>query len=307
MVLHRRLPSGDERRGVSGAMSDAPQVETTDCPLCGTSEREPTPYGRGPLRVARCSSCRVYYLSPRLTPDRMAEFYRDDSYFEGDLPGDAGAGYSSYRGQERSLRKTFARLLGELERRDLTGGGLLDVGCGYGYLLEAARKHFSRRVGTEMSAAAAEIARRTSAEIHVGGLEALPGDEEFHLVVALHVIEHVYEPVQFIDRALSRVENGGHLLLATPDMGSLWRRILGRAWPSFKYPEHVVFYDRSTLSNLLQRFPSVPDVRSIPYPHAFPLGDVLSKMGLAAPRSLESLPIWIPGTTIALLATCRPG
>lgn len=237
----------------------------------------------------------------------MGEFYRDDSYFEGDRRDDGGAGYSSYRRQERSLRKTFGRLIRELERRDLTGGSLLDVGCGYGYFLDAARRHFSRRVGTEMSAGAAEAARRTSAEVHVGGLEALPGDEEFDLVVALHVVEHVYEPVEFVGRALARVRAGGHLLLAAPDMGSLWRRALGRAWPSFKYPEHVVFYDRSTLSNLLQRFPSVLDVRSVPYPHAFPLGDVLSKMGLPAPRRLERLPIWIPGTTIAFLATCRPG
>lgn len=286
-------------------MSEKQHIETTDCPLCGASGRHPTRYGRGALRVVRCASCRVYYLSPRLTAERMAEYYRDDSYFEGDAFGDAGAGYSSYRRQEPSLRKTFRRLIGELDRRDLTGGSLLDLGCGYGYFLDAAREHFTRRVGTEMSAGAAAVARRTSAEVHVGGLEALSGKERFDVVVALHVIEHVYEPVEFVHHALARVRAGGHLVLATPDMGSPWRRILGSAWPSFKYPEHVVFYDRSTLSRLVEGFPDVVDVRKIPYPHAFPLGEVISKLSFPRWPSLDRVSLWIPGTTIAVTARCR--
>lgn len=276
----------------------AQHLETTDCPLCGSSRRLATPYGRGPLRVVRCRSCLVYYLSPRLTSTRMAELYRDGAYFEG-----GSLGYSSYGRQERSLRKTFRRLVRILRRRKLTGGALLEVGCGYGYFLEAARPFYTRRVGTEMSADAAATARGTGAEVHVGGLEELPGGERFDLVVALHVIEHVYDPVVFVDRLLAHVKEGGHLLLATPDMGSHWRRVLGKRWPSFKYPEHVVLYDRQTLGSLMNRFEPLADLRRFPCPHAFPLSEVLNKLGVgvSTPSLFDRATVWIPGTTIALL------
>ena len=53
----------------------------------------------------------------------------------------------------------------------LTGGDLLEIGCGYGYLLDEARAFFERRVGTEFSPQGAEIARATGAEVFVGGIE----------------------------------------------------------------------------------------------------------------------------------------
>src|SRR5256886_9698587 len=96
----------------------------------------------------------------------MQEAYRQSSYYEG---GACGYADTSYTAQESALRATFKRLLHNLAKRGLTGGDLLEVGCGYGYLLDEARSLFDRRVGTEFSAQGAEIARKTGAEVLVGG------------------------------------------------------------------------------------------------------------------------------------------
>ena len=134
-------------------------LESTDCPLCHSAE-DVIAYRFDPYAVVRCQMCGFYYLSPRLTEIAMLDIYRNDDYFEG-----AASGYSSYIEQEGALRTTFRRFLTNLRQRGLTGGSLLEVGCGYGYLLDEARHDFSRRVGTDFSALAATEARRYADQV----------------------------------------------------------------------------------------------------------------------------------------------
>jgi 2-polyprenyl-3-methyl-5-hydroxy-6-metoxy-1,4-benzoquinol methylase len=142
--------------------------------------------------VARCVECGFHYLYPRLIESAMQEAYRESSYYEGGACGYAG---TSYTAQEFALRATFKRLLHNLARRGLTGGELLEIGCGYGYLLDEARSFFERRVGTDFSPEGAEIARATGAEVFVGRIGQVPSEAKFDCVIAHQVIEHLYQPL----------------------------------------------------------------------------------------------------------------
>ncbi len=140
----------------------------------------------------------------------MQEAYRQPSYYEGGVCGYAD---TSYTAQESALRATFKGLLHNLARRGLIGGDLLEIGCGYGYLLDEASSFFQRRVGTEFSPQGAEIAREAGAEVFVGGVEQISPDVKFDCIIATQVIEHT----------------------------------------SFKVPEHVLYFDYWTLSSLMYR------------------------------------------------------
>jgi SAM-dependent methyltransferase len=225
----------------------------------------------------------------------MQEAYRQPSYYE-----DGACGYAdtSYVAQEPALRMTFKRLLHNLAKRGLTGGDLLEIGCGYGYLLDEARLFFNRRVGTEFSSQGAEIARTIGVEVFVGGIEQVPPGAKFDCVVATQVIEHVYEPLPFVKRLANHAKPGGHIVLATPDIGGVLSKVMGRRWPSFKAPEHVVYFDFQTLSSLM-RHAGLQGVRRLPYPHAFPFGLIAAKFGFALPPLLAHLKIWVPATTVA--------
>jgi SAM-dependent methyltransferase len=225
----------------------------------------------------------------------MQEAYRQPSYYEG---GACGYADTSYTAQESALRETFKRLLRNLARRGLTGGNLLEIGCGYGYLLDEARSLFDRRVGTEFSAEGAEIARATGAEVFVGGIEQVPSQAKFNCLIATQVIEHVYQPLVFIKQLASHTEPGGHIVIATPDIGGMLRKVMGGSWPSFKVPEHVLYFDYRTLSTLMYEA-GLTNVHRLPYPHAFPLGLIAAKFGVRLPHLIARLKIWVPATTIA--------
>lgn len=270
-------------------------LEYPVCPLCGNCKRKFLLLLDEPFKLARCAECGMHYLYPRLLQGAMHEAYCHSSYYEGGTHGYADMGY---RSQEHALRATFKRLLHNLASRGLTGGDLLEIGCGYGYLLDEARPFFQRRVGTEFSPQAVEIARATGAEVFVGGVDQILPDTRFDCIIAVQVIEHIYEPRSFLDQLVRCARPGGHIILATPDIGGFLRKTMGRGWPSFKVPEHVLYFDYLTLSSLMYGA-GLTDVQKLPYPHAFPLGLITAKFGFKLPSWLGRLSIWVPATTVA--------
>ena len=124
------------------------KLEYPACVVCGSDRREFPFRLHDPYNIARCTTCGFCYLYPRIIASAMQEAYRQPSYYEGVACGYADTSYAT---QEFALRATFKRLLHNLADRRLTGGALLEVGCGYGYLLDEARPYFDCRVGTEFS------------------------------------------------------------------------------------------------------------------------------------------------------------
>jgi 2-polyprenyl-3-methyl-5-hydroxy-6-metoxy-1,4-benzoquinol methylase len=251
-----------------------------------------------PLKVVQCKDCGLIFLSPRLKENVAKKIYENASYYsQGQV-----TGYEGYLFQEKALRITFRRFLGEMKKRGMASGSkLLEVGSGLGYLLDEARRFFPERTGMELSAEAASHAHLISgAEVHVGEVSALPIDvKDFDVIVALNVIEHVYSPLEFLSSLKQRLKSGGRIVIATPDIGSFWHDIMGRKWPSFKIPEHVIFYTHRTLALLLDRA-KFGDIRDIPFPHAFPLGLIGSKLRIPIPGKFGEIPVWIPKTMVAL-------
>jgi len=269
-------------------------LEYSSCPICCSSINKEA-YGKfHPYKVVKCQSCSFYFLSPRLTESSMLDLYSDDTYFEG-----GSDGYSSYSEQKIALCATFKKLMSNIDKHKLSGGRLLEVGCGYGYFLKEAAGKFETRVGTDFSAYAAQQASNYADRVYHGGIEQVPSSEKFDLIVSTHVIEHVYHPRDFIDKLLQHLHPGSAIIIATPDMGSFWRYLMGHKWTSFKLPEHVLYFDSASLSSLMRQV-GLQNIKRIPYPHAFPLPLVASKLGLEIPPSLNRLNLWIPATTLAL-------
>jgi hypothetical protein len=81
---------------------------------------------------------------------------------------------------------------------------------------------------------------------------------------------------------------------------------MGRRWPSFKVPEHVVYFDFDSLKKLLVNA-GLSEVRALPYPHAFPMGLLAAKFGLSLPQVLARVNVWVPATTVAAYARVPHG
>jgi len=121
------------------------------------------------------------------------------------------------------LRKIIKVLL------DLSGGvgremRVLDVGCGTGALLNELSAKADYVVGLDNSSEALDFCRLRGHEnlVKADGAFLPFGDEEFDLVTAIGVIEHISDDSRFLSELQRVLKKNGRLILMTSSFGFLW-------------------------------------------------------------------------------------
>lgn len=141
-------------------------------------------------------------------------------------------------------------LIDLLRRHGVGTGRVLDVGSGYGFLLEALERAGYEPSGLELSPLAAERAReRTAAVIATGSAEApfpFP-DGHFAAVTMLDVIEHLGDYPASLASCRRVLAPGGKLFVITLNAGSLARPLLGRRWSWHLDPTHIHMFSAGML------------------------------------------------------------
>jgi 2-polyprenyl-3-methyl-5-hydroxy-6-metoxy-1,4-benzoquinol methylase len=108
------------------------------------------------------------------------------------------------------------------ELRHLEKGRLLDIGCGEGVLLENAKRQGFDVTGIDFSEQAVELCHQKNLDaicLDIEG-EELPFNEEFDIVIAVEIIEHLYDYYRFLASANNCLRQNGLLFLTTPN--SAW-------------------------------------------------------------------------------------
>lgn len=169
----------------------------------------------------------------------------------------------------------FPELERVLEEHARVGERWLDVGCGDG---RTAGTWLAGRgcdyVGVDLSATAVERARDAGLDARViDSAGALPfEDETFAGVLAVEVLEHVFEPQRAVAEFRRILQPGGVLFVSLPNI-AYWRRrlellLLGRFDPlgddlSVEQPwrdPHIRFFSPKTLTRMLRSEGFTPEV-----------------------------------------------
>lgn len=218
--------------------------EVTRCPLCSSAERGPfdvRDYGREEVRNWICRSCGLVFLSPRRTLDELRAFYE---------LGYRTAQHGTEEPTAAMMAFEAARAESQLEiirAQSASVRDFLEIGCGAGRLMSlVSRRLGARAVGIEPGAHHLEFLRREGLDVY-GTLEELrerePG-RRFDLVSLSHVLEHLPDPVGYLDGL------GQGLLLPTSALYVEVPNVL--AHTSFE-PGHLCSFTAETLRRLVER------------------------------------------------------
>ena len=258
------------------------------CPICDSAEREHacqvddwysgTP---GIWDYYRCRSCGVFYLDPRPNRHSIGRLY--ESYFThmptpkrergpiGKLALSLRNDYLNWKYGYRNtpflkggrwlmyllppwLRWEWDYAARHLPKPAPGRNRLLDVGCGNGEFLAAARSAGWECVGVDFDPKAVETTRSRGIDVRLGPLEAQGfEDSSFDAITLSHVIEHVHDPKNLLVECVRLLRSGGMLWIATPNAESLIRRHFEAYWLDFA-PHHLILFFPDVLKNLLLSF-----------------------------------------------------
>lgn len=169
-------------------------------------------------------------------------------------------------GQYAYIERENSALLALLERHVLEqqpAPRVLDVGAGAGANVRALKAlapgvHIT---AIEPNPAAATLVASAADEVFQGSLEAWLEREttaKFQVVVLSDVIEHVENPVRFLERLLGHPSVHGALFLVSVPNYAVWYNrvatLLGRfeySWSGLRDRTHLRFFTRSSIGKLL--------------------------------------------------------
>jgi len=275
------------------------RLEETNCPLCQSKSLTGKKYDFHPHYVVQCGDCGLWYLNPRVKEKFLLDIYKQDAYYDTGNPHGYTNEDGGYESRTDSIRQTSKSFLIKMKKLEMTGGSLLEVGCGYGYFLDAGKPYFEQLTGLDYSEKAINETKKRGVNTIHGGIEHLPPGKEFDTIIATNVIEHVYEPTPFVESLLRHLRPRGWLIFSTPMMNSFWRKSMGRRWPSFLTPEHVAYYDRQTLKHLFLNC-GFTDLRPLSGSYIFPISLVGQKAGFSMPAWTGKVNLWMPFIMTAL-------
>jgi len=136
-------------------------------------------------------------------------------------------------------------------------GRFLDVGCGYGHLIIAAK----RRGKWDCSGVDIQMHKLTAARVlvpdatmYLAAVDLLGfKDETFDIVTMTHVLEHTFDPLNTL-LELSRVlRANGVLVVTVPDAAHPFARLMGKEFRLVQPPIHLWYFSAQTLARLVER------------------------------------------------------
>ncbi len=238
--------------------------EQVSCNLCGRDDtelyhRERLPYFDIMLdfQIVRCRHCGLVYTNPRLS-DHNATYLN--------------AGCSDpeiIESHDRAKAAVFTTALDRIETllnsRNVAGADtaprLLDVGCGSGHFMAAARARGFDVCGIEPASASADYAARkfNIPVIRENILDTELPAESFDVITALDVIEHVSDPQAVLRCCAGWLKPGGIITLRFPSAN--WQKIkavvlhrmLARSRAVFAPTIHLYFFSEKTFTDLAQK------------------------------------------------------
>jgi len=175
------------------------------------------------------------------------------------------------------------------------GGRLLDIGCGNGYYLAVMKELGWEVAGIEIDPKAAEVAKsRFDILVHQGNLENAPFDDNYFDVITMsQVIEHVPDPVLFIQNAAKFLKPSGQMVVVTPKVQSLEHKIFSHNWYPLDPPRHLFLFTPKTLKKCFVKTPLFQEVKTSTKTRMlkkiFRKFHVVTKTGVYSPRESENL------------------
>ena len=225
-------------------------ITRTECPLCTSDHIFPDLVVDQTI-IFKCSECE--FIFPAIIPNsevlqNMYNYgYSDDRIRNG-----------QYVNARTNLRLLHV-LVGNLSKLKI-----LDVGSGYGFLPSLLQSSCNARCdGLEISLIQNKYANERLNVKTYHDFDQL--SSRYDLICAFEVIEHIPYPLPFLERLVSFLNPGGHLVIGTDNFQSKAVSEMGSAFPKWIPDEHVSCFSPASMDYLLRSISCLQNSQTMTY------------------------------------------
>lgn len=149
--------------------------------------------------------------------------------------------FSSLR---QGIHNSFQKLRANWFKKYVSRGDVLDVGSGEGV--------FGKMLGQKFNITNLEYpdAKVDNKEVIKVNFLSWKTNRKFDAVVFLESLEHVTNPLKYLQKAAALLKKGGLIFVEYPRFGSFESRILGKYWLQRDIPRHLFHFTEEGLRNI---------------------------------------------------------
>ena len=241
----------------AGAVSPYKDKEIVGCPLCG-SDKSSMVYSPD---IVKCSLCGFVYLKERPSQKWMENYYKNiyavnepSAAVTVAVPDDVNlldVRKEYIAAQRRELFDEAVSSYG----KDIKGGTIIDIGCGWGALLYNAQKHGMNVIGFEFTEHNVKYAREVL-KIDIRQEQFSDSDipdNSADIITMSHVLEHVPDPVKLVKNIFRVLKPGGIFFCVVPNFQSLCSAYLGEKWEWLDRNWHYSYFSPDSLDSLFKK------------------------------------------------------
>ncbi len=213
------------------------------CPLC-ISKNTQFFAKKKTYSFFRCKNCKTIFL-PKLPSKRVLNKYYSSQFT-----------YNDGKQNENVIRKQSKCILSSLKKLSNNAQTICDVGSGYGYFMDEARKKGYIVEGVEPSIQLADYTfKKYQLPVYSGNLASyiIKNNNQFDIVTCIHVIEHVVNIKEFISQLVRLVKPGGVLFIETPNSDSHLLYVEKDEYTFLIPPEHLWLLSKDSIKNIIPK------------------------------------------------------
>lgn len=215
------------------------------CPICGTSNLTHFKKVRNwknfknkyqaIMMTSVCVKCEMKYSNPLLNQREIDEVYIND------YVGDIKKQKDRYKTNKRFRRNSATDWMKYIKTKNIK---LLEIGCSSGYNLANILEEDNSIIVKGVDLDKESIKYGKSLGLNLTNEDAFKLKEKFDVIMLSHILEHISDPISFLNSLKKILKSDGKIVINTPDALS---KIEDPSW------EHVNYFSMDTFKKMITK------------------------------------------------------
>lgn len=188
----------------------------------------------------KCPSCNLIQMFPQWTDKELDELYQ-------------GYVKKQYTTSKKKPIKSIRKYLRKYITKD---SSVLEIGSGNGDNLNYLKQCAKSVIGIDKDKQADSVRDNEENAIDFDTFHEKYPTEKYDFIYAIHVLEHTNDPIDFVEKIISHLNDGGQFVLELPNTDEpLYTVYKSTAFINqYWFPYHVFCYTPETIQKVLNKF-----------------------------------------------------